>query len=312
MQPLNSATTTPTIPTAPAAAPANGTARTGRGTWARVLADSISPAGHRLATVETRLPRIVLAELNTHRGLTKSSASTRAIPVRKQIEMLRSDPFIPSRFPLNQPGMAAAQYVEPGTTEYDAEVADWLDDLDRAIDKALGRMRRGIHKQIASRPLEAWMYHTVIITGSFASSDWPNFFALRCHPAAQPEIQEAAVAIRSAIEASTPAPVAGNEWHLPLTGFPGDEDLSAADLVEVSVARCARASYLTHDGRRDVSADLGLFERLRRPVGPNGEPSPPHMSPFEHTAHPCEGRWANFTGWRQARWYVERDLPLPT
>lgn len=45
----------------------------------------------------------------------------------------------------------------------------------------------------------------------------------------------------------------------------------------ISVARCARVSYLTHDGKRDIEKDLELFEKLR---------TSGHWSPFEHVATP--------------------------
>lgn len=89
---------------------------------------------------------------------------------------------------------------------------------------------------------------------------------------------------------------------MPLTGFPGDEVLDRTQLRLVSVARCARVSYLTHDGVRDVQADLKLAETLRT----NG-----HFSPWEHVAHSCDGRWGNFKGWKQLRYYVERRQDLP-
>ena len=48
----------------------------------------------------------------------------------------------------------------------------------------------------------------------------------------------------------------------------------------MSCARCARVSYLTHDGKRDVSKDLALYDDLLEPG---------HMSPFEHAATPLDG-----------------------
>jgi len=43
----------------------------------------------------------------------------------------------------------------------------------------------------------------------------------------------------------------------------------------VSVARCARVSYLTHAGVRNIGADIELYNRLI---------SSGHMSPAEHCA----------------------------
>ena len=266
---------------------------------ATVLADSISVDGQRLTTLQVRMPRIVLAEFNTHRKLSRNSASSRAIPVSKQIAMVQDDPFVPAKFPLNQPGMSAAQYLEAGDPAFDLEVKQWLADRDHAVEATRGRAERGIHKQIANRILEPFMWHEAIVS----ATDWSNFIALRAHPEAQPEIQEPAEAMRDAIAASTPTPRAEGEWHLPLTGFDGDADLAPADLIKVSVGRCARVSYLTHLGARDPQADITLFERLQ---------ASRHLSPFEHAAQAMPGAWANFDGWRQARWFLEQGEPLPS
>jgi hypothetical protein len=46
-------------------------------------------------------------------------------------------------------------------------------------------------------------------------------------------------------------------------------------MAQISAGRCARVSYLTHEGRRDPVADIELCERLLQ-AG--------HMSPAEHPA----------------------------
>ena len=62
---------------------------------AEIIADSLSPQGHRLTTFICVFPRIVLAEFNTHRMLSRNSASSRAIPFNKMLEMVKTNPFIP-------------------------------------------------------------------------------------------------------------------------------------------------------------------------------------------------------------------------
>jgi hypothetical protein len=52
----------------------------------KILADSVAwHGGERLTTFEVTFPRIVLAEFNTHRMLSRNSASSRAIPVEKML-----------------------------------------------------------------------------------------------------------------------------------------------------------------------------------------------------------------------------------
>jgi len=145
------------------------------------------------------------------------------------------------------------------------------------------------------------MWITVIISGT----EWNNFFALRCHEAAEPHFQELARTMRSVREASVPKKLRSGEWHLPLIQpdevvlddlpcgcdgalddgcwkctperHPRPSGFSSDVAVKVSVGRCARVSYLTHDGRRDPSEDIGLYDRLRTQ-------NPPHAAPFEHVA----------------------------
>src|ERR1043166_5301194 len=153
---------------------------------ARIERDSITQYGERLTTVVCTLPRIVLAELNTHRLFSRSSASSRAIPVQKQIERLRQDPFIPVYWGKNQKGMQADEELDY------AQVAEALDVWSAARDQAVGSaealMDIGVHKQITNRLLEPFMWHTVIIT----ATEWSNFDHLRIHKDAQPEIRRAA------------------------------------------------------------------------------------------------------------------------
>ena len=261
---------------------------------AKVLLDSVSPDGHRLTTMELTYPRFVHAEYMTHRMFSRNAASSRAIPVKKMIDRVLRDPVIPIHWGANQKGMQAFQEI--GVGEQMSCEEDWLAARDYSVDMVQGMISKGLHKQIANRLLEPWMWITVI----HSATEHENFFNLRCHEAAEPHIQALAYAMRDAWDASSPVE---REWHMPLTGFEGDEKLSDFDLRCVSVARCARISYLTHDGKRDVMADTNLFRRLYE----NG-----HWSPFEHVAYcgndRCEKGTANFRGWCQYRWWVEKGM----
>lgn len=272
---------------------------------ARVLADSVSrPGGVRLTTLEVTFPRIVLSEFNTHRVFSRNSASSRAIPIEKQVERVRENPFVPAVFEENKKGMQGGEPLVEGAQ---AEArAIWALGMQRAIDTAEMLADTGVHKQWANRMLEPFMWQTVIVT----STEWDNFFTLRLAKEAQPEIRQIAEYMKQAMDESYPAEKAPYEWHLPLI------DESDIDEVEenyeeyaflekhtnpshllrlVSAGRCARVSYLTHDGKRDLSADILLAQRLIV----DG-----HMSPLEHVATPQSypDRFSgNFRGWRQFR-----------
>ena len=270
-------------------------------TAAKVIADSISPHGNRLTTLEVTFHRWVLAEFNTHRVLSRNSASSRAIPIEKQILRLMEQAAIPVEWGVNRPGMQATELLDGA--EADKAEAIWLSARDQAVEHATALMDMGVHKQITNRLLEPFMYHTVIATGTA----WQNFFAQRCSPLAQPEIRVAAEMMQDAYLESEPQTLGFNDWHTPY--IQPDEDFDIEFAKKISVARCARVSYLTHDGVRDPEKDLELFERL---VGAD----PMHASPLEHVATPRgtlrPGGQGNFIGWQQYRHQIEKSQGIIT
>lgn len=258
---------------------------------ARVLLDSVSPAGVRLTTLEVTFPRFVLSEFNTHRMFSRNSASSRAVPTSKLLERVESDPVLPLEWGRNKAGMSASDTLSPQEEEEAKSI--WLRARDAAVVYARALLQLKVHKQELNRVLEPFLWHTVIVT----ASEWDNFFALRCSMSAQPEIRAAAVAMREAMEASRPGEVAYGQWHLPLVQ--GDERTLDVELQKkISAARCARVSYLTHDGNRAIEKDVELHDRLK---------SDRHLSPFEHVATPAPDAefHANFRGWLQMRREIE-------
>jgi thymidylate synthase ThyX len=239
---------------------------------AKILADSLSPDGVRLTTMEVVMPRIVLAEFNTHRQFSRNSASSRAIPIEKMLRRVIDDPYIPEQWDRNGAGMQGHGLLDESTA-YACKMG-WLRARDAAVHSAEALLDLGLHKQTTNRLLEPFMWHAVIVT----ATEWSNFFHLRCHPAAHPAIRRTAEAMRELYESHEPKRVAYDEWHLPLVDE-RDDLLSESDAVKVSVARCARVSYLTHDGVRDPAKDIELHDSLLA----NG-----HMSPFEHAAKPMD------------------------
>ena len=265
---------------------------------AKILADSTKISNFdyagiisRLITAQLTFPRIVLAEFNTHRKFSRNAASSRAIPITKMIKDVQENPFVPIHWGKNQKGMQANEVL--GSDDSAACEMDWMLHRDESINRVESMISHGLHKQIANRLLEPWMWVTVIATGDAGA--WSNFFALRCHPDAEPHIQKVAYMARDIMDiGDNPMYISPKsnilkegEWHLPLIGFPGDEFLSIEDKIKVSVGRCARVSYLTHDGIRDVQADIDLHDRLRQSK---------HFSPFEHVAQAIIYGDPNFKG----------------
>lgn len=267
-------------------------------TDARVLADSENARGDRLVTLEVTFPRFILAEFNTHRVFSRNSASSRAIPVQKQILHVMERPFVPKRFPINRPGMSAVDYIDEDDPRYVDCLKAWMEARVDCVKATEMLMQIGVHKQIASRLLEPFMWHTVIVS----STEWDNFFKLRISEFAQPEIKEAAERMRAAMDYSQPELLTDSQWHLPLIDGDERETVALDTLIKCSVARCAAVSYNRH-ADRDVSKELKRYQGLAE----NG-----HLSPFEHAAIPNTNSytWANFRGWQQARWFIEQGVKI--
>jgi hypothetical protein len=268
----------------------------------KVLKDSIGPNGVRLTTMEITQPRAIHPEFLTHRVFSRNAASSRAIPIQKMISRVWNDPFVPVWFGKNQSGMSANEELA-GVRYFLAKIL-WLLLGKFACVSAWLLWKIGLHKQISNRVLEPWSWITVIVTGT----EWSNFFALRTHPDAQPEIRHIALLMEDAYKNSKPKNLLEDQWHLPLVDDHKklfDEGYSIDDIVKISVGRCARVSYLTHDGKRDPKADIQLANRLME----SG-----HWSPFEHVAQATvsqswSGNIKGFVQYRKTKLF-ENDFSL--
>jgi thymidylate synthase ThyX len=257
-------------------------------TSASIIADSVGPHGIRLTTFQVHYPRWILAEVNTHRMLSRNSPSSRAIPVRKMIENIRADTALPMAWPKNQKGMTSDEELN----EYDQAACANIWNLAR--DTSIGFSERlvdcNLHKQVANRIIEPWMMTTSLIT----ATEWDNFFALRVNKAAQPEFQRLAYLMLKEYVQLTPESLQVGDWHIPFK-HRMPEDMPIEQKLKIATARCARISYLTQDGKIDFDDDLKLHDRLMN----SG-----HWSPFEHCACCLDDpnlRSGNFHGWYQYR-----------
>ena len=230
--------------------------------------------------------------------------------------MVRASPATPVHWGLNQAGMQAN--VELRDLPLSEAKLLWSKAANKAADFAEQMMAVGLHKQVANRVLEPFL----MVKGIITATEFDNWYELRMHPDAQPEIQALATAMYEASNSSEPDPLVHGEWHLPYVtvhdwnvfqaAYPWDFEKQIDLAKKVSAARCCRVSYLKHDGSNStVEEDLALCARLAasRPI---------HASPFEHQATPDRyirdmeaGHWespelhGNFVGWRQHRKEIE-------
>ena len=260
----------------------------------KILADSIAN-GHRLTTFQLKYQRFILPEINTHRVFSRNSRSSRATPIKKNIELVETKPWGPIEWGLNQKGMVAEKLL---TDEQKLKHVQyiWASVANAVAKAAMDLDQNGIHKQIANRLLESFLPIETVLS----STEWDNFFHLRLAPDAQPEMRALAYKMKLAMDKSTPVELKPGEWHLPYisqddrTNLAQEGDLFG-DLQRISAARCARVSYNTFDGTPNYTKDLEFFNKLIQ----GG-----HFSPLEHVATPATDKDympSNFVGWNQFR-----------
>lgn len=274
-----------------------------------ILADSVADSvPHRLTTFRVKIPAIIQPQILRHRMFSFSVASTRAIPLKKQIEAVDNDPFIPIHWGKARGGMQADEELG----ELDRwKCSDWwrmaCRDA-RATTRALDQI--GLHKQVTARLLTPFAWVDMVMTGI-----WPafaNFFALRCHLKAQPEIRRIAAMMARAYRDSIPQKLEPGWWHLPyltpeelidLRRVRLEDKYLYPELLRIqlasSVARCGRVSYGRHGQNQfDRVQEMDFYKKRRR----EGD-----WSVFEHQARvPSEGEdiaifQGNLWGWIQCR-----------
>jgi thymidylate synthase ThyX len=171
----------------------------------KIIADSISTAGKRITTFEIEYPRFIHSEFMTHRMLSKNAASSRAIPIATMIQQVMDNPAMPVFWGRNQSGMSAKE--ELGYAEKEDALVVWLEGRDEAVKTVQRLVSLNVHKQITNRILEPWAHIKVVTT----ATEWDNFFHLRRHPDAQPEIHALANAMWDNYSKSEPEHTVCNE-----------------------------------------------------------------------------------------------------
>ena len=280
-----------------------------------IVADSINLQGDRLTSMVLTYPRMIHAELLTHRAFSRNASSSRAVPVKKMIESVRNNTFCPIEFQKAHKGMQGSEYFV-GSDKQEC-VNLWLESAELALEQAEKMDKKGISKQIINRILEPYQYYQVLVT----ATEWSNFFELRCpkfdylgqklyksrkdaiketnaslpyddwyswqkmnKSQAEIHIQALAEAMWDALNESTPNQLQAGEYHIPfgekitdegIWPFISHEDEIEAIQCKIAVARCARLSYNTHDGEINYEKDIKLHDQLLKDK---------HFSPFEHVA----------------------------
>jgi len=256
---------------------------------AKVICDSISEQGIRLTTFEIEYPRIVMSEFNTMRAISKNSSSSRAIPVSKMLEHTKNINLKPVYFGSKKSGMQAGD--ELLGVELEQAKGVWEASLRNAVESSEMLDNLGVAKEVTNRLVEPFQLVKVVCT----ATDWDNFFNLRLHPDADPNICMLAYKMYKAMQESKPIELKVGEWHLPyvdtVCAVRGDKNesckgychpngydfLKLEDAIKLSAASCASVSYRT-EGTTLEKADK-IFDMLIKA-------DVLHSSPMEHQATP--------------------------
>lgn len=268
---------------------------------AKIIADSTDLKGVRIITFELEYPRFIHAELLVHRAFSRNSASSRAIPIATMLNTIQTDPAMPVHWGKNQPGMQAAQ--ELGDVEKTLAMEVWNSAMLSAVEHSKKLSEIGAHKQIANRITEAFQHMKVVVT----STEWGNWYWLRDHKDAQPEIWELAKKMKDAQENSISESLYHGEMHVPyVRTYRGSDGIrlyldsngnviSGNDALMISASCCAQTSYRKSDDSLEKAIDI--YKKLI-------ESEPCHASPVEHQAF-C---WGVQSGGVWPDGYTHRDV----
>jgi len=261
----------------------------------KIIADSIASNGKRITTFELEYPRFIHSEFMTHRALSRNAASSRAIPAITMIKSVWSNPASPVHWGMNQSGMQA----ETELNGFNLWAAKKLWDVSGKVACIFAYMlnKVGAHKQIVNRIVEPWSHIKVVAT----ATEWDNFFYLRNHPDAQPEIHQLSLLMHDNYINSKPTRLKKGQWHLPYVTERADV-LTTEEAIKLSASLCAQVSYRKSD--MSLAKALLIYDRLI-----NSKPC--HASPFEHQATPSPkktDRSGNFSGWIQYRQQIAGNV----
>jgi len=286
----------------------------GRGGITATIIQDSTANDIRITTFELEYPRFIHSELMTHRMFSRNAASSRAIPIETVLERVQRTPATPIHWGINQPGMQAK--AELVGEELLVAQTGWSEAAASAIDHSGYLAELGVHKQIANRITEPFQFMKTVVT----ATEWANWYELRNHEDAQPEIHELAWCMLNAQLQSIPMQLRTGDWHIPYVERSTEDArvwylnngtiIDKATATMISASCCAQVSYRKNDD--SIEKAKMIYDRL---VGM----TPKHSSPFEHQARVpifTKNSWetgythmdqnkhmwsANFKGWLQNR-----------
>lgn len=247
---------------------------------AKIVASSYAPSGACITTFELTYPRFIHSEFMTHRLFSRNAASSRAIPFEKVCEQVENNPAHPEEWGINRPGMQASENLKGHMK--DTAMWAWKQAAKSAVKQAKTLNEMGLHKQIVNRVLEPFAYMRTVLT----ATEYDNFFWLRNHKDAQPEIRILAERMLDAMSYCAVNELEPGDWHTPYfdKGYWSagvHKSVVLYDALKISASCCAQVSYRKNDDSLEKARKL-----CGRLMGDGT--GPVHASPFEHQAQPME------------------------
>lgn len=250
--------------------------------------------GEEIITYKLTYPRCIHSEIMTYHMMSVNSASSRAIPTNKLIEVIEDTPFYPCYFQLQHKGMQGNSYADYSTEQKAFKY--WNKALHANV-RIANDLSKDVTKQLVNRLLEPYQYHCCLMTGTRESFE--HLFEQRCpqyefeldegdfmtykskkefmdiygcykdkddlwwlqHNKGQAEIHfmDLAEKMYDALHESKPQILKEDQWHIPfdseITQQLGTLDIPFEDMIKMSVAKTARISYTTIEGTKDLTLE---------------------------------------------------------
>lgn len=253
---------------------------------------SIAPCKTKITTLVLEYPRVIHAQLLTHRVFTKNSSSSRAVPIKTAIEQIEANPaqFIWTE---NQSGMSGKPIDDSFKLTHIHEAVQTLWSQVKQTVLYLGSKESegglNVHKQNAARFLEPFQNIRIVLT----STEWENWDWLRIDSAAQPEIAQLAKLIKEARDTGDYMELVEGDWHVPFITRKvnpdngeityhhpeTDVELTVQEAKELSMSICAQTSF-----RKEDYSD----KKTENVIGKLFTGNKVHASPSEHQATPIK------------------------
>lgn len=293
----------------------------------QIIADSIGDRSGRITTFELTYPRMIHSEFMTHRLFSRNAMSSRAVPIKKMVELIRTNPAMPVRFGANQPGMQDKGMEHDGKVWYDwTETEDglaynlfctgreaWMKAAENACEWAERFDKAGYHKQVANRLIEPFQMMKTVMT----TTEMENFLWLRVDADADPTIEVLANLMKDALSDSSPEWLQPGTWHTPYVdhiydGGPMGEGhrfvgyavydeggspvmLTEEEALRISASCCGQVSYRRLNSTKDKALDIYTRLVAGKKV---------HASPFEHQAKEVAAEYHRTNDYGEVLWSV--------